>query len=222
MSTYVLMRILESAPRRYRLGIRLLTLGRLETVYDRLTAHLQADDRVLDLGCGPGPLTFRAARRGAAVKGIDVNPEMLAIARQGVEEAGLEERITLAELSVAELDAEPGERYDAIMSGLLFSELSRDELTYTFRQIHRLLKPGGLLLAADEVMPRNPVKRVLHFLIRLPLVVVTYVITQQTTHAVRNLTEQVTAAGLELISQRSNFLGSFLELVARKPAGGAG
>jgi hypothetical protein len=41
MSTYVLMRILASAPRRYELGIRLLTLGRLDQAYDRLASHIQ-------------------------------------------------------------------------------------------------------------------------------------------------------------------------------------
>lgn len=216
------MRILESAPARYQLGIRLLTLGRLDAVYDRLAAHLQAGDRVLDIGCGTGALTLRAARCGAEVKGIDVNPEMLAIARQETRAADLEERVTLVELSIAELDAEPDDSYDAAMSGLLFSELSRDELNYALRQIHRLLKPGGLLLAADEVIPQSPIRRLVHFLLRLPLVILTWVITQQTTHAVRRLPEQITGAGLELLSRRSNWLGSFLELVARKPAGGAG
>ena len=73
MSTYVLMRILESAPRRYDLGIRLLTLTRLDKAYDRLAGYIERGQRVLDLGCGTGALTLRAAQRGAKVKGIDIN-----------------------------------------------------------------------------------------------------------------------------------------------------
>ncbi len=46
MSTYVLMRLLESAPRRYDWGIRLLTLGCLDKAYDRLARHIQRDERV--------------------------------------------------------------------------------------------------------------------------------------------------------------------------------
>lgn len=221
MSTYVFMRILESAPHRYRLGIRLLTLGRLDAAYDRLTDRVHPNDRVLDLGCGAGALTLRAARKGAVVKSIDVNPEMLAITRQTMLKTDFNGAVTLSEMGVAEIDAEPAGSYDVVMSGLLFSELSSDELTFALRQVRRLLKPGGLLLAADEVVPRNLIKRLLHFLLRLPLVVITYIITQQTTHAVRNLTGQVTAAGLELISQRSNPMESFLELVAQKPSGGS-
>ncbi len=47
MSMYVLMRILESAPRRYELGIRLLTLGRLNKAYDRLASHIKRGQQVL-------------------------------------------------------------------------------------------------------------------------------------------------------------------------------
>jgi len=59
MSTYVLMRVLESAPRRYDLGIRLLTLGRVDRAYDRLASQIESGQRVLDLGCGTGALAVR-------------------------------------------------------------------------------------------------------------------------------------------------------------------
>jgi SAM-dependent methyltransferase len=37
--------------------------------------------RVLDLGCGPGDLTAELARRGCRVLGVDLNEELLAVAR---------------------------------------------------------------------------------------------------------------------------------------------
>jgi demethylmenaquinone methyltransferase/2-methoxy-6-polyprenyl-1,4-benzoquinol methylase len=219
MSTYVLMRILESAPRRYELGIRLLTLGRVERAYDRLASQIEPGQRVLDLGCGTGALSIRAARRGAKVKGIDVNPEMLAIAREHAEEARVEEAVELVETGVAELDAEPADSYDAVISGLCFSELSDDELGFTLEQVARILRPGGLLLVADEVKPLRFHDRVLHSLLRAPLAALTYLVTQQTTRALRGLPGRLAAAGLPLVSFTSSALGSFGEFVARKPAG---
>ena len=43
------MRLLESAPERYDLGIRLLTLGQIDSVYARVARLLRGPD-VLDLG----------------------------------------------------------------------------------------------------------------------------------------------------------------------------
>lgn len=220
MSTYVLMRILESAPRRYDLGIRLLTLGRLDKAYDRLAGHIERGQRVLDIGCGTGALTLRAARRGATVVGIDINAQMLEIAVRRAREAGLMENVELVEIGVAELDRESAESYDAVTSGLCFSELSEDELAYTLEQVARILRPGGLLLVADEVRPRNIVTRLLHLLVRVPLAALTYVVTQQTTRAVAKLPENIKAADLSIVSLNSSPLGSFSEIVARKPAGG--
>lgn len=45
--------------------------------------------RVLDLGCGAGRYTLEFARRGMAVTGIDISPNMIAHAQRNVAEAGL-------------------------------------------------------------------------------------------------------------------------------------
>lgn len=218
MSTYVLMRILESAPRRYEIGIRLLTFGRLDATYDRLASRIERGQQVLELGCGTGGLTLRAAQRGARVKAIDINAEMLEIARQRVRSMGLTEHVDLAELGVAELGSEEARHYDAVISSLCFSELSEEEMTYTLREVARILRPGGLLLIADEIRPQGFVRRLIHWLIRTPLAVVVYVVTQQTTRPAASLPAKLMKAGFSIESVRLNRLGSFGEFAARKPA----
>jgi ubiquinone/menaquinone biosynthesis C-methylase UbiE len=217
MSTFVLMRILESAPQRYDLGIRLLTLGRVQRAYDRLASYIDPGQRVLDIGCGTGALALRAARRGASVRAIDVNPQMLEIAVRRARDTGLSDRIELAEMSVAELDAERSESYDVVMSGLCLSELGDDELAYTLKQVTRILRPGGLLLVADEVRPQSLVTRMLHSLVRIPLAILTYVISQRTTRPIAGLHDKLTQAGLSIMSADTSRLGSFIELMAKKP-----
>lgn len=212
------MKILESAPDRYDVGIRILTLGSVDKAYDRLISHVKEKQRVLDIGCGTGALTLRAAQKGAEVKGIDVNSQMLEIANKRVAEAKLEQNVELSEIGVAELTDEEAESYDVVMSGLCFSELTEDELIYSLKEVKRILKPGGILLIADEVMPQSIPKRIYHRLIRFPLVIITYLLTQTTTHSIRNLPESIKEAGLLIESVRLCKMQSFVELVARKPA----
>ncbi len=219
MSTYVLMRILESTPHRYDLGMRLLTFGRLSKAYDRLASHIEAGQRVLDLGCGTGALALRAAQRGARVRGIDTNPEMLEIAARRARAMGLEKEVELVEMGVAELDAERPASYDVVTSGLCFSELSEDELRYALEQTRRILEPGGLLLVADEVAPRTPVARLLRRLLRFPLSALTWLVTQQTTRALVGLEEKLGKAGFLVVSCRTGGALGLAEIVARSPGG---
>ena len=216
MSTYVLMKILESAPSRYDRGIRILTLGRLDSAYNRLASRIEEGQKVLDIGCGTGALTLRAAANGASVKGIDVNPQMLEIAQKRADELEFAGTVELCEMGVAELGTEEADSYDVVMSGLCFSELTENEVVYALKQVGRILKPGGTVLIADETRPGNILKRALHWLLRCPLVIITYLLTQTTTHAIRDLPDRVAEVGLKIESVRSGGIGDFIELVGRK------
>jgi demethylmenaquinone methyltransferase/2-methoxy-6-polyprenyl-1,4-benzoquinol methylase len=211
----VLMKVLESAPSRYDRGIRLLTWGQVDRAYDRLAARIQPGWRVLDIGTGTGPLALRAAARGAEVSAIDINPGMLAVARQKADAAGLGEAITWREMGVAELDGFPDASFDAICSCLCFSELTPDERRYGLTQARRLLRPGGLLLLADDVRPPEFLQRLLHTALRIPLTILTWLLTQTTTHAVPDLPGLVEAAGFEVTALRTGMLGSWAEIEAR-------
>jgi len=211
------MKILETTPDRYDKGIGILTLGRLGKAYDRLTSHIRKGQKILDLGCGTGALTIRAAQKAAKVKGIDINSQMLEIAQNRAAEANLAQNVELCEMGVAELGGEESESYDIVMSGLCFSELTEDELLYTLREAKRILKPEGLLLIADEVRPKSISKMIFNWLIRIPLVTITYLITQTTTKAVKNLPEKVEKAGLAIQSIKLSKIEDFIELVGRRP-----
>ena len=83
MSSFVWMKVLESAPERYDRGIRMLSGGRIEEAYDRIAKLIAAPGkRILDIGCGTGGVTLACAARGAAVTGIDIDAGMLEVARK--------------------------------------------------------------------------------------------------------------------------------------------
>ena len=57
----------------------------------RLVRHagIRAGDRVLDVACGTGVVAVTAARLGAVVTGLDLTPELLAVARDNARIAGV-------------------------------------------------------------------------------------------------------------------------------------
>ena len=207
--SYVYMKVLETAPERYERGMRLLTLGRLQRVYRHIAAGLGSGDRVLDIGCGPGELVVLLARSGCQVTGIDVSPQMLRQAAHRVQEAGVADRVSLREVGAAELDtAFPAASFDAVVSTLVFSELSPDEMVYTLSECRRILKREGLLLVADEILPDSFLGRVAAFLLRLPFVVLAYLLTQNTTRQVSGLRQRIEGAGFRVLAVREYLAGT--------------
>ncbi|MHA1303709.1 MAG: corrinoid protein-associated methyltransferase CpaM [Candidatus Heimdallarchaeaceae archaeon] len=214
--TFVYMKILESVPSRYDKGINILTLGKLNKIYDNLTKLITKDQFVLDIGCGTGRLTFYAIARGAFVKAIDINPFMLDIAKRNAQQLEFEKKVNFVEMGVAELDSEQAETYDTVMSSLCFSELSKDELEFTLAQIHRILKPQGKLLLVYETKPDNLLRKMIYFLIRLPLAILTFILVQTITHSVVGLEELITKHNFKILSVEKNWLGSLKQIVAEK------
>ncbi|MFI5395028.1 MAG: corrinoid protein-associated methyltransferase CpaM [Candidatus Binatia bacterium] len=219
MSTYVYMRILESAPRRYDWGLRLLSLGRITAVYDAVAAAAVGTDvapRVLEIGCGTGNLTAALLARGATVTAIDQNPDMLAVAEEKLGTG--DGRLTLREMAAVEIaDRFPPAAFDAVAASLVLSEMSEEEQQYVLEAARRLLCPGGRLAVADEVQPPGLLARLRYACVRWPLAALTYVLTQTSTSAVRDLAPRVRAAGFRVVAERLPQGGMTL-VIGEKPA----
>ena len=148
--------------------------------------------------------------------GFDVSAPMLAVAREKVDAASLADRIELIEMGISGMDRFADAGFDVVMSTLVFSELSPEEQTYGLDHAFRILRCGGLLAIADETTPTTVGEKLLHSILRLPLLAVTFALTQTTTHAVEGLSERVRRAGFRVEVEERTVLDSFIYLVARK------
>jgi len=218
MASYVFMKILESAPRRYDAGINLLSLGQSNKIQRYIVDnYVTANDEVLEIGCGTGTLAILCAEKGALVVGFDMSYQMLAIARRKVTERNLTDRVQLREMAAIEMDRNFGdETFDKIVSTLVFSEFYLDEQKYVLREAHRILRPGGFIIIADEVRPDSLWKRAVHLFVRVPLMIVTYVLTQASTKALKGIEDALAEAEFEIIYRKTSLLDSFGLYVARK------
>lgn len=218
MSTTVFMKLLESTPGRYDRGIKLLTWGAHQQILREISTHfISENDQVLDIGIGTATLAILCAKKGAYVMGIDISPKMLSLAKQKVEDVNLTSRIDIQEMSAIEMDTHiPDQSYDKIVATLVFSELTEAEQQFTLKQCHRILKKGGLLIIEDEVKPSSWLKKAVHFLIRLPLALLTYLIAQVTTTPLKHIEQKLTEAQFKIELTSNYFLNSLVLIVAIK------
>ena len=93
---------------------------------------------ILDVGCGGGVLSEAMAKAGAVVRGIDLSPDMLAAAREHLQEQTL--AIDYREISTRAC-RQNGERYDHITCMEVLEHVPNP--ASVLRDIHDLLAPGG-------------------------------------------------------------------------------
>ena len=217
----VFMRWLENTPSDYERGIRLLTLGRLDAIHERIARECSTVDdrspRVLEIGCGTGRLAVLMAQHGAQVTAIDVSPAMLEEAKNNALQAGLQDAITFTQLDVTEIENhfEP-ETFDIIVSTLAFSEFPPEVVRFALQEALHLLKPSGRLLIADEVFPQRRFSRLLYWIVRLPLVILTWILTRTTTVPLEDFASALQEAGFVSHTQMS-LLGGSLQLIEAHP-----
>ena len=215
----VFMKWLETSPKDYDRGIQLLTLGRLRTIKQLIARNYVAEGtRVLEIGCGTGTLTTLMAKQGATVTGIDASPMMLAEAQKKIAAENLAEHVTLKHMDATLVgDRFPLASFDLIVSTLVFSEFSPDEQRYVLEACARLLAPNGRLLIADEVIPSSTLARLFYYLVRWPLVLLTWLLTRTSTSALRGFEAELSRAGFDARVAVS-YLGGSLVLYQAVPA----
>lgn len=112
-------------------------------------ARLRAGETVLDVACGTGTLAIAAKRRvgpSGSVHGIDASPEMIARATKKARTCGVEVVFTNA---IVEALPYPEAHFDAVLSTLMLHHLPRNARQQCAREMRRVLKPGGRVLAVD-------------------------------------------------------------------------
>ncbi len=117
-------------------------------------ANLKPGETVIDLGSGAGLDCFLAGvqvgRRGRAV-GVDMTPEMLSTARR----IAKENRIRNVEFRLGEIENLPAADnfFDVCISNCVINMSPSKGRVY--REIHRVLKPGGRISICDIVIMKQ-------------------------------------------------------------------
>lgn len=113
-------------------------------------------DKVLDCGAGTGTTGIMAAKKAGPrgrVTLFDLSEEMLDVARQKVDAAGLEERLSFQTGDAVHLPFRNGE-FDVVLSTYSLCPLYDPE--EGAMELYRVTRPGGKIGIAHSAEPANP------------------------------------------------------------------
>ena len=128
--------------------------ARFSVMFDALAQLLPSSFVALDLACGPGSISQRLLVRFPDAKAIavDIDPVMLAVGRGALGTVDGRLRWIEADLASPDWLAALGEtQVDAVLSSTALHWLEPEPLARLYRDLSRLLRPGGLFLNGDHM-----------------------------------------------------------------------
>ena len=148
---------------RYDLLNRVLSLG-MDTGWRRLAVSRCTSDTgsvVLDVATGTGDMARLLAEQNSdcTVVGIDFCPDMLDIAKARITTGNNGGRIQLVQADALMLPFHDA-AFDCAALGFALRNVV--SIADTFREIARVLKPGGKVVSVELTRPRLPILKTLH------------------------------------------------------------
>jgi ubiquinone/menaquinone biosynthesis C-methylase UbiE len=115
-------------------------------------ANVQPAMKVLDLGCGTGTLTLmlKQAHPAAEVTGMDGDPQVLVIAREKSQDTNIQ-----WDEGLASSLPYPDSVFDRVVTSLVIHHLAIYDKRRAFKEVYRVLKPGGELYVLDFGAPNS-------------------------------------------------------------------
>jgi SAM-dependent methyltransferase len=111
---------------------------------DRFADRVQVIGPACDLGCGPGHVARYLHERGVDVRGIDLSPAMVEVARR------LNPGIEFRQGDMRSLEIEDG-TFGGTAAFYSIIHIPRPEVVTALVEMKRVLRPGGLLLLAFHI-----------------------------------------------------------------------
>ncbi|MDJ0633076.1 MAG: class I SAM-dependent methyltransferase [Xenococcaceae cyanobacterium MO_188.B29] len=165
---------------------------------------IDQNTQVLDLCCGAGQTTRFLVQKSSNVTGLDISPVALSRAKKNVPQAkyveGLAQNMPLAD-----------NQFDLVHTSSALHEMTPQELEQIFKEVYRVLKPGGIFALVDFHQPNNQ-------LFLPPLIIFLWLFETETAWQLlkNNLRQKLTQQGFDVLTQNLYAGGSLQVIQAQK------
>lgn len=129
-------------------------------------AAVQKGQRILEFGVGTASLSIllKQIHPLPEVIGVDVDPEVLRIARQKIEKSGVFIEVEQYDGSILPF---ADQSFDRVVTCLVLHHLDPEQKRQSLHEMRRVLKPGGSLHVADWGQPSNWRMRMAFYIVQL-------------------------------------------------------
>lgn len=139
---------------------RAMTFG-IDKLWRRKAVRLmekENPERILDVASGTGDLAILLSRRiaSASVLGVDLSEGMLEIGKKKVADAGLEDKVSFRVADCLSLPL-PDNSFDCV--SVAYGVRNFQNLLGGYREMHRVMRPGGMLCVIELSTPESPLVR---------------------------------------------------------------
>jgi ubiquinone/menaquinone biosynthesis C-methylase UbiE len=113
--------------------------------------RFESATRVFEFGCGTGRFAVQLLDKflpsSASYRGVDISPKMISIAQARLRPYGPRAQVALTD--DAPLSSEETGRYDRLVANYVLGLLSDENIKSVLADMHRVLRPDGLVCLAD-------------------------------------------------------------------------
>ncbi|MBT8245312.1 class I SAM-dependent methyltransferase [Winogradskyella sp.] len=123
-------------------------------------------ENILEFGFGTGENLILGVNRNADVqfKGLDIDPKVKRIAEKKFKANSIDVR-----LDIYNGDKFPYQNnaFDKVFSSLVFHQLDAKTKESSLNEIHRILKPNGVLIIGDWGKPKSKMMRIMFYFVQI-------------------------------------------------------
>lgn len=135
---------------------------------NRLIDYLnpQTGEQILEFGFGTGQNLIIANKQGKRTNftGLDIDPKVKYISKKKFKKLDMEIKLDLYDGQVFPYD---DKRFDKVFSSLVFHQLDKKTKLSSLKEIHRVLKPNGVLIIGDWGKAKSKLMRILFYSVQI-------------------------------------------------------
>jgi 2-polyprenyl-3-methyl-5-hydroxy-6-metoxy-1,4-benzoquinol methylase len=178
-----------------------------------LVGLVRPDTSALELGCGNGILGISLAKKGLSVTGLDLSKKMITNAKKRSKEEGLTNiRFEVTDL----LSYDTDEKFDYVVLPYILNVFPDEQsVSEVVKKAISHLKPGGHLLIADEMRPKNALLSICVNILRIPVFMFFMITTGMSYHKIHDLKNIMEKLNIEIIEEK-RFLFQYCSVIVGK------